>query len=624
VVEEPAQRRLATILAADVVGFSRLMEADEAETLSALKTRRKEVLSPLVTRHRGRIFKIAGDSVMVEFGSAVNAVQCAVELQQAMASANVGRPDERHIVLRIGINLGDVLVEGADLYGDGVNIAARLEGIAEPGGIVVSGTAFDHIKSKLKIGFHELGLQQLKNIAEGVRAYRVIETPAIVSLHQSASDKPRVAVLAFVNMSGDQDQEYFSDGITEDIITDLSKASMLSVMARNTTFALKSRAIDLGQLSRQLNVTHVVEGSVRKSGNRVRITAQLIEAKSGNHLWAERYDRDLTDMFALQDEISHAIVAALKVHLAPRERADIGRRTTENVEAYQLYMMARFYSRSGSRQSRRMATDLYRRASELDPNFARAWANLALTHSWAKLLGGSELSLDAIEKLATRALRLDDKLAEAHVAHAEVLRRRGQIAAAELAARRAIELDPTLHMAHFTLGDIFRRSNRWKEAIDAYDTATSLNEDAWWSPAHSSWCYTQIGDMQGARRVGLEAGKRLDRATKFDPEDANAYSMGCFVLGLVGRDQEAVEWANRALELDPGDHLTGYNIACFFLQIGKPDRAFEILERCMPHLGEAQLTWMQNDPDFDRVRNHHRYLALLQREKQRWRNAAGD
>jgi class 3 adenylate cyclase len=212
-VEESAQRRLATILAADVVGFSRLMEADEAETLGALKTRRKEVLSPLVARHQGRVFKIAGDGVLVEFASAVNAVQCAVELQQAMASANVDRPEERHIILRIGVNLGDVLVEGSDLYGDGVNIAARLEGIAEPGGIVVSGTAFDHIKTKLKIGFHDLGLQHLKNITEGVRAYRVIDTPAIVSLPRSAPDKPRVAVLAFDNMSGDQDQEYFSDGI---------------------------------------------------------------------------------------------------------------------------------------------------------------------------------------------------------------------------------------------------------------------------------------------------------------------------------------------------------------------------------------------------------------------------
>ena len=415
-VEESAQRRLATIFAADVVGFSRLMEADEAETLAALKMRRKEVLSPLVARHQGRVFKIAGDGVLVEFASAVNAVQCAVDLQQAMASANIDRPEERHIILRIGINLGDVIVEGSDLYGDGVNIAARLEGIAEPGGIVVSGTAFDHIKSKLKVGFHDLGPQRLKNIAEAVRAYRVIDTPAIVALPQSTSGKPRVAVLAFDNMSGEQDQEYFSDGITEDIITDLSKVSMLSVTARNTTFALKGRAMDIGQVARQLNVTHVVEGSVRKSGNRVRITAQLIEGKTGSHVWAERYDRELTDIFALQDEISRAIVDALKVQLAPMERADIGRRTTENVEAYQLYMMGRFYLRSQSRLSQRMSADLFRRATDLDPSFAGAWANLAYTHSWLKVQGGTDLSLDAIEDFSATALRLDDKSAEAHVA----------------------------------------------------------------------------------------------------------------------------------------------------------------------------------------------------------------
>jgi adenylate cyclase len=238
------------------------------------------------------------------------------------------------------------------------------------------------------------------------------------------------------------------------------------------------------------------------------------------------------------------------------------------------------------------------------------------------MLGGSDLSLEAIEEFTATALQLDARSAEAHVAHAEVLRRRGQIEAAESAARRAIELEPTLHMAYFTLGEVLRRSNRWEEALRAYEVSMRLDEHAWWSAALGSWCCAQLGDIEGARRVGQEAIKRLEQALTFDPEDANAYSMGCFVLRTLGQEDRAIEWANRAIELDPGDHQSLYNIACFFLEIGQTDRAFDILDRCMPHLGEAQLTWMRSDPDFDMVRDHPRYLSLLQREKQRWADAA--
>jgi adenylate cyclase len=275
-VEQPVQRRLAAILAADVVGYSRLMEADEAGTLAALKSRRRDVLVPLVAKHQGRIFKTTGDGVLIEFGSAVNAVQCANELQLGMAAANDVQPSDRHVVLRIGVNLGDVVVEGSDLYGDGVNIAARLEAIADPGGIIVSGTAFDHIKSKVKVGFDDLGAQNLKNIAEPVRAYRVIGTPAVAAAAMLVSDKPSSAVLPFTNMSGDPEQEYFSDGITEDIISGLARLHWLFVIARNSSFTFKGKAVDAKQVGRQLGVRYLLDGSVRKAGDRVRITSQLI------------------------------------------------------------------------------------------------------------------------------------------------------------------------------------------------------------------------------------------------------------------------------------------------------------------------------------------------------------
>src|SRR5690348_15086085 len=433
--EQRAHRRLAAILAADVVGFSRLMAADEAGTLAALKARRKEVLAPLVARHQGRIFKIAGDGVLVEFASAVNAVECAVELQQAMESANREIPEAQQIVLRVGVNLGDVMVEGSDLYGDGVNIAARLETIAKPGFIVISAMAFDYIKGKVRIGFQDLGLQALKNLAEPVHAYQVAGTDSAIA-RSAKPDKPSVAVLAFENMSGDPEQEYFGDGIADDIITDLSKISTLAVAARNTSFALKGKAMDIVQMARQLGVTHIVEGSVRKVGHRARITAQLIDGRLGHHLWAERYDRDISDIFGVQDEISHAIVGALKVRLAPEESAGIGHRTTEDVEAYQLYLMGRFYMRSQGRHSNRMAADLFRRATQLDPSFARAWANLALAQSWLRMKGDRTTSLDMIEGFASMALRLNEGLAEAHAARAEVLLRHSDVAEAEAAARR--------------------------------------------------------------------------------------------------------------------------------------------------------------------------------------------
>jgi adenylate cyclase len=615
--EERARRRLAAILAADVVGFSRLMAVDEPGTLAALKARRREVLMPLVGKHQGRVFKVAGDGVLVEFASAVNAVECAVELQQAMASANRDIPAERHIILRVGINLGDVMVEGSDLYGDGVNVAARLESIAKPGFIVISATAFEYIKGKVRVGFEDLGPQPLKNIDEPVRAYQV--TPLDMAANRPATPgKPSIAVLAFENMSGDPEQEYFGDGIAEDIITDLSKISGLAVAARNTSFALKGKAMDIVQMARQLGVTHVVEGSVRKAGNRIRISAQLVDGRVGHHLWAERYDRELSDIFALQDEISHAIVDALKVRLAPHEQADLGRRTTDNVDAYQLYMMGRFYLRSKGRHSRQMAADLFRRATELDPKFARAWANLALAHSLLRTRGKTDVSFKDIEGFIATALQLDENLAEAHAARAELLLRHLDITAAEAVARRAIELDPTLHDAHYALAESLRRSRRFEEAARAFDAAIPLDDQDWVSAVQGSWCYEEIGDLDSARRLGLEGLRRLERAMRFDPENAKAYSVGSFLLRFLGQHDRAVEWAKRSMEIDPDDHLVQYNGACFFLKMGQTDYAFDLLDRCMPQLGRAQLDWMLLDPDFDAVRDHPRYLDLVQREEERW------
>ncbi len=344
------ERRLTAILAADVVGYSRLMGADETGTLAALKTLQTDFIDGKITEHQGRTVKLTGDGILVEFPSVVNAVACAADVQRGMRDRNAGVPQERRIEFRIGVNLGDVIVEGKDIFGDGVNVAARLESIAKPGGITISGSVRDHVGNRLDLAFEDMGEQTLKNIERPVRVYSVAltgpaardpEDVAPAPQEQLDKERPSIAVLPFNNMSGDPEQEYFSDGITEDIITDLSKVSALSVIARNSAFAFKGKNVDVLQVARQLKVSHVLEGSVRKAGGRVRITAQLIDGAHNDHIWAERYDRDLNDIFALQDEISEAIVKALKLKLLPEEKKAIEQRGTESVEAYNLFLMAR-------------------------------------------------------------------------------------------------------------------------------------------------------------------------------------------------------------------------------------------------------------------------------------------
>ena len=416
------QRRLAAILAADVVGYSRLLELDEAGALAVLKDRRRNILNPLVADHHGRIVKVMGDGVLVEFGSAVNAVACAVELQKRMAAANDGVAGDRRIVLRVGINLGDVVVEGRDLYGDGVVIGVRLQAMAEPGGICVSGAVYDQVGNKLSLAFEDLGPCEVKNIAKPVQVFRV-RTDRDNSVRHSTEQlskqtKPSIAVLPFANMSGDPEQEYFSDGITEDIITDLSKVSALNVVSRNTAFTFKGKAVDIGQVAQRLKVGHVVEGSVRKSGGRVRITAQLIDAARDSHIWGERYDRDLNDIFALQDEIAQAIVAALKIKLLPTEKKAIENRSTRDPAAYQIYLQGRYHYQQYGLKNLEIAIRFGQRALEVDPHYARAWALIAVCQSSLHLRGRAEESgLSAAEK----ALALDPTLAEAHATRGRVL-----------------------------------------------------------------------------------------------------------------------------------------------------------------------------------------------------------
>jgi adenylate cyclase len=409
------ERRLAAILAADVVGYSRLMQADEAGTLAILKDVRAKILQPMLTKHRGRIVKLMGDGVLVEFASAVNAVTCAVELQAAIAAASAELPEDRQIVLRIGINLGDVIAEGSDLYGDGINIAARLEAFAEPGTVVVSGKVRQEVGNKVRLSFDDLGEQNLKNIAEPVRIFRV--SSSAVSAHDvtvskaGGESKPSIAVLPFTNMSGDPEQAYFSDGITEDIITEISRFRDLLVIARNSSFQYRDKSVDVKRVGRELNVGFVVEGSVRKMGTRVRVTAQLIHAGTGNHLWAERYDRDLADVFALQEELAHAIAATVgaRIQAAGRERAI--HLSPAGLTAYDLVLRAKALQLKYTRRDLTEGRDLALRAIEADPNNARAhayYASLCFNLWMAHWTTERERMFEEACRHAERAVALDD------------------------------------------------------------------------------------------------------------------------------------------------------------------------------------------------------------------------
>ena len=421
-------RRLAAILAADVAGYSRLMGVDEEGTLERLKALRRELLDPKIAVHNGRIVKTTGDGMLVEFASVVDAVRCAVSVQQAMPERNSDVAPDSRIELRIGINLGDVIVEGEDLYGDGVNIAARIEALADPGGVFVSNTVHDHVRDRLPFIFEDLGEQQVKNIARPVRVYRVRDvraaesTPAHSPPALALPDKPSIAVLPFQNMSGDPEQEYFADGMVEEIITALSRIRWLFVIARNSTFTYKGQAVDVKQVGRELGVRYVLEGSVRKGGNRVRITAQLIDATSGTHLWADRFDGSLEDVFELQDEVATSVAGVIEPTLEAAEIRRASARPTNDLSAYDLYLRALPHVATYQWDHTVEALDLLQRAIERDPNFASALGRAAYCHAVLDAIGrvadrrdNRRVGID----LARRALRAggDDAFALASVAH---------------------------------------------------------------------------------------------------------------------------------------------------------------------------------------------------------------
>ncbi|MCH7888286.1 MAG: adenylate/guanylate cyclase domain-containing protein [Proteobacteria bacterium] len=572
------EHKLTVILSADVAGYSRLMGEDEEATLLTLKSYR-QVLDGIIADHRGRIFGSAGDSVIAEFPSTIEVLRCALEIQQQLDKLNAELPDERRMQFRIGINLGDVMVEGDNLYGDGVNIAARVEGLAEPGGICISRPVYEQVKRKLDLGYVYMGERKVKNIAEPIAVYRVQLVPVeTAAAKPEATDKlpevPSIVVLPFANMSADPEQEYFADGITEDLITALAKISRLFVIARNSSFTYKGRAVDVKRVSRELDVHYVLEGSVRKAGNRVRITAQLIDATTGGHLWADRYDRDLSDIFALQDEITTNVVTALQVTLVEGEQARVWRRSTESLEAWDCLTQALVQFRHFSIGRNVTARRLLERAVGFDPDYATAWVWLAWTY-WSEVrflwTASPDAALTKAGELVEKALALDDSLSETHSLLGAIHLMKGDHDQAVAEGERAVALEPNGADVTALLAMTLNWAGRPAEALALVDKAVRL------SPMYSAW-YLAVR-AHGQRLCG-----RLDESidTYKSSIARNPDHIGPHI-GLTisyvecGREQDAKAEAATLLKLFPKFSLARYGGALTYSDPAQTERALDAL-----------------------------------------------
>ncbi len=535
-------RRLAAILAADVVGYTRLMEEDEAGTLATLRLRRQDVLAPLVAEHGGRVFKVMGDGVLVEFTSVVNAVECAVDLQRSFGERNAGILAAHRVQLRIGVHFGDVIVEGSDLYGDSVNLAARLEGLAEPGGVCISGDVYRQVRSKLQFDFQDLGEHKLKNLAEPVRAYRVqfggaeasVAPPAGEATPSRLSQKPSIAVLPFANMSGDAEQEYFSEGITEDIITNLSRNRAFFVISRSTSFTYKGSAVDVAKVARELGVRYVLEGSVRKSGNFVRITAQLIDAANGHHLWADRYDRELADVFAVQDEIGQNIIGAIAPGIISAEIQHAQRKHPSQLDAWDRIMRAHWHIRRFTQGDLVEARHLLTEAIALDPGNAMALSDLAFASHFDSVFGWSDgpaQSRVTQGEAARRAVAADDGDAMAHTALAIYELFSGRHEEARRRLRRALDLDPNSAFARGYLGVTYGFGGDCDTALPHLEEAMRLSPR---DPLLVIWSLCQGWANFTAERYE-EAIKFAIEAAEANPEFPDIYAVLAAANGQLGR-----------------------------------------------------------------------------------------
>jgi TolB-like protein/class 3 adenylate cyclase/Tfp pilus assembly protein PilF len=556
----PSVRRLTAILAADVAGYSRLMGADEEGTHERLKAHLAQLVDPKIAEHRGRIVKNTGDGLLAEFASVVDAVRCAVEVQRGMMDRELEVPEQRRIRFRVGINLGDVIAEEEDIFGDGVNVAARLEALAEPGGICVSRVVRDQVRDKLDCTFKDMGEQQVKNIARPVRAYRIpIEGKATVKAPLPLPDKPSLAVLPFQNMTGDADQDYFVDGIVEEITTAISRLPWLFVIARNSSFTYKGRAVDVRQVARELGVRYVLEGSIRRAGNRVRISGQLIDTETSAHIWADHFDGMLDDIFDLQEQVASSVVGAIEPKLRFSEIARASRKPTDSLDAYDLYLRALGQHYKFTPESMREAIELLERALAIDPSYAPAAALMGPCRIAQRIQGWHLLSDQEradVVRLARKAIAMGKDDPDALLwAGLTIAYLAGDHAAAARAIDRALALNQNSADAWLVRGWVECWQNRPGPAIQAVERAMRLNPLG----QENQGLKTLLAIAHLAAGRYEEAKDWADEALHERPEGVPSIRLKAILCGLLGRIEEGKEWLSRLLRLTPDATVNRFN-----------------------------------------------------------------
>jgi len=553
VSSERVERKLAAILAADVAGYSRLMGVDEAGTLAQLKTHRRELIDPKIAEHRGRVVKTTGDGILIEFPSVVEAVGCAVEMQQGMVDRNADVSEDKRITFRVGVNVGDIIIDGDDIHGDGVNIAARLEAMADPGMVCLSAAAWEQVRGKVPFGADDLGEHQLKNIERVVRVFRIASgaSATVTRKPLTLPDKPSIAVLPFTNMSGDPEQEYFADGMVEDIISGLSRIGWLFVIARNSSFTYKGRMVDVRQVGRELGVRYVLEGSVRKAGSRVRITGQLVDATTGGHIWADRFDGALEDVFDVQDRVTASVVGAIEPRLQQAEIERVGRKPTESLQAYDYFLRGMASFHLFARDSLLEARRLYQRATELDPNYASpygmaAWCILqSRINGW---LADPEHEIAEGVRLARRAATLgkDDPTA-LWSSGWSLARLAGEVETGATHIERALALNPNSAAAWTASGWVRIYLGEPTNAIERFERAMRLSPlDPF---AFSAYFGTGLAHLLA--RHSDEAVSWMRKASQEQPDWAAAWRVVAVAYALSDRIVEAREAMTRLREIDP-------------------------------------------------------------------------
>lgn len=603
-------RKLAAIMFTDMVGYSALSQQNEKLALELLEEHR-QILRDIFPDHDGKEIKTIGDAFLVEFSSALEATLCAIQIQETLSQRNNTVQDANKILLRIGIHIGDVVYRGNDLYGDGVNIAARIEPLAQTGGICISEDVARQVQNKIKVQMEKLDKTALKNIAMPVEIYKLILAyEQTVTSQKAMLDKNKIAVLPFDNISSDKETDYFSDGLTEELIMHLSRIKELKVISRTTSMLFKNSKKDITTIGRELNSRNILEGSVRKMGDNLRITAQLIDVETDSHLWAEIYKGKIEDVFDIQEEVSKKIVEALRLTLTPEEKVELSKRSTTSTEAFDYNLRAREFMYNYSKRSLQSSILLFEEAIKLDPRYAIAYAGLGEANAMLELHGKNEKALEKAMEYSLKALMYDSSLSEAYSSLTLVYYAKQNYNEAITAALKAIELDSNNFFAYFMLGRCYHNIDRDMEAVEEFKKSIELNPEYYTTYSYLRMAYQNLGETEKTEETLQKTLNVLPRYLLQHPDDARARMSFAIILAQVQQTEEAKTEALKAIALEPADALMLYNAACFYALIEEKLLALEQLKKAVAN-GYTNFDHLKHDPDLINIREELEFIELV-------------